>query len=205
MLHSQQTGNTPSARHQVLVIGESPAVGVGVHTEGQSLTAQIAYALSEQSGETWNWQVVGENGATLSRLIELLDVGIDTKPDCTVIVTGVNDCTGLTSRKRWRDQLSCLINRLQKTSNAPIVFTPVPPVHSFTALPQPLRWVIGQRAKQLNQDIRSTTQSLAGVHCADVLPSLTAEQLASDRFHPSPSACAEWGRRTATVIQSLLS
>ncbi|MGB1581721.1 MAG: SGNH/GDSL hydrolase family protein [Nevskiales bacterium] len=205
-LENGQTGGEANATAlKLLVVGESPAVGVGVSCAAEALPAQIANALAQQTGRACHWQVIGENGARMQRLLELTRQPPASAADCIVVVTGVNDCTGLTTRSRWRKQLLQLVQQLRLPGNRPIIFTAVPPVHSFTALPQPLRWVIGQRAKQLNADMQNILHPIPGAYCATVLPSLSAQQLAADGFHPSASACSEWGHITAEVIRPLLS
>lgn len=203
--NNQASATTDSAKRQLLVLGESPAVGVGVETAEQALPAQFALALSEATDQSWGWHVIGENGARLERLLELLrEVRAPLTADCVVIVMGVNDTTGLTSRRRWRSQLIELVQQLRAATSAPIVFTPVPPIHCFTALPQPLRRIMGLRARQVDQDMLAVLDGLPDVHRAPVLPPLQPRDLAHDGFHPAAGACAEWGRRMAEIIRPLL-
>lgn len=205
-LDNQQTSTANSARAmQLLVLGESPAVGVGVQTADQALPAQFSAALAQGTGEPWGWRVIGENGARLERLLELLqETQTSQNADCVIVVMGVNDCTGLTPVRHWREQLRQLVKNLRASTDALIIFTPVPPMQCFTALPQPLRWVMGLRANKLNREMHSALTDLHNVYCSNVLAPLRPGDLAADGFHPAPAACSEWAQQVAGCITPLL-
>ncbi len=192
-------------RGRLLVVGESPVVGVGVSQFEESLGARIAAALAETSGRCWHWTAIGENGANLQRLNEILEpLCLPDAVHMIVVVSGVNDTTGLTPIHRWQQGLQQTITQLRRLSDAPILFTTVPPMQSFTALPQPLRWVLGLRSRALNEAMRTTLDKHPSVLCAPVLPLLEPQHLASDGFHPSAQACQEWAERLIPLIHPLL-
>ena len=80
----------------------------------------------------------------------------------------------------------------------------VPPMLYFPALPQPLRWYLGKRAEDFN---RMLAADLAAESDSRFLP-LDFERrpalMAGDGFHPGPAIYAEWGRRVAALIDSLV-
>ena len=70
----------------------------------------------------------------------------------------------------------------------------------FTALPQPLRWVMGLRAGILDQALKH--HPLRG-QSFQLIPSgalLDPEYLASDGYHPSESGYFAWGKNIASMI-----
>jgi lysophospholipase L1-like esterase len=73
-----------------------------------------------------------------------------------------------------------------------IVHNAVPPMHAFTALPQPLRWYLGRWAREMNRQLAADVKK----HAYRVLHSpqmdRPSEGLASDGFHPGPVGYAVW-------------
>ncbi|MEL7363535.1 MAG: hypothetical protein AAFN13_15775, partial [Bacteroidota bacterium] len=82
----------------------------------------------------------------------------------------------------------------------------LPPVHTFPALPQPLRWYLGTLARRFDAALRLWTDGEPGVTYVamtegDAVPPDWAERMgdlmASDGFHPGPQIYAHWGREAA--------
>ncbi|MFC4257773.1 SGNH/GDSL hydrolase family protein [Marinobacter lacisalsi] len=174
---------TPDRR--VLVIGESTAAGVGVQGHDQGLASQLARLLHERTGQTIAWHTFGINGATLAELNDKLP--LESLPDADVVLLsmGVNDTTGFTPRSRFREQLLVLRQALKHGYPVPIQLLSVPPMHLFSALPSPLRQMMGWRARQLD----GVYQSLARQQPDEFLylryETVTdTSLLAEDGYHP---------------------
>src|SRR5690606_37837156 len=136
-------------RLRVMIIGESPVAGVGVHRQRDGLGPAISTPLSHHTGRAVHWHCHGTNGLRLHELLAQPLPADHTPPDILLVMMGVNDTTALTSLRRWRNDLHTLIRTLPAHTRP--CFTPVPPMSRFTALPQPLRHVIGLRARQLDR------------------------------------------------------
>lgn len=187
------------------VLGESPAAGVGVHTAQESLPARLADGLAGRQGCRVNWHSLAENGATLRRVIDTQLPQLAGQPvDCVLVVLGVNDTTGLTSRPRWCAQLAELIDGIRAHSDSALLFTSVPRMDSFTALPTPLRQALGLRGRLLDHELREVTRTRPGVLHARALPRLNAAQLAADGYHPSALACRQWAAQLADQLADSL-
>ncbi|WP_328189462.1 SGNH/GDSL hydrolase family protein [Marinobacter sp. OP 3.4] len=174
-----------SPDRRLLVLGESTAAGVGVQRHDQGLASQLARLLHERSGETIAWHTYGINGATLTELMENLPLETLPQADVVLLSMGVNDTTGFTPRSRFRRQLLALREALKPRYPVPIQLLSVPPMHLFTALPSPLRQVVGWRARQLD----TVYQILARKQPEDFayLPYETVTDtslLAEDGYHP---------------------
>lgn len=139
---------TPDRR--VLVIGESTAAGVGVQRHGQGLASQLAGLLHERTGQTTAWHTFGINGADLAELNGKLTLESLPEADVVLLSMGVNDTTHFTPRHRFRQQLLMLRETLKRRYPTPIRLLSVPPMHLFSALPSPLRQMMGWRARQLD-------------------------------------------------------
>ena len=134
---------------RMLVAGESTTAGVGVAHSDQALPCQLARALAQQSGRTIHWHADGVTGCRLADVEERLHRH-PPQADLVVIVSGVNDTTGLTPLARWRSTLENTV-RLAAHKGARVVLLAVPPMEHFAALPRPLRTLMGLRAALLNR------------------------------------------------------
>ena len=185
----------------LLVLGESPAAGVGVATHEESLPARLAVEIAGHQRVRVVWRSVAENGANLQRVLDTqLAQFTGEASDLVLVVLGVNDTTGLTPRSQWRSQITALIAGIRTHSDCPILFTSVPRLDSFTALPQPLRSVLGLRGRLLDADLHAIVTAHEGVSHASALPLLSAQQLAADGFHPSAVACVDWAAQLADYL-----
>lgn len=189
----------------LLVLGESPAAGVGVATHEESLPARFAAELARRQRLRVVWRSVAENGADVQRVLDTqLPQLAHGRPDLVLVVLGVNDTTGLTLRARWRSRLAMLVTGIRAHSDCPILFTSVPRMDSFRALPQPLRMALGMRGRLLDNDLRELSGRQGGVSCASALPVLSAQQLAADGYHPSAIACLDWATQLADCMPPLM-
>ncbi|SNB57022.1 Lysophospholipase L1 [Marinobacter sp. es.042] len=179
-----QYGEGEPAR-RVLVIGESTAAGVGVETHDQGLASQLAREIHERTGQTIAWHTFGVNGIRLGALIHKLETAELPEADVVLLSMGVNDTTGFTPRFRFRRQLRALRRLLAPRYSGPILLLSVPPMHLFTALPSPLRHVMGWRARQLdNLYIRLARQFPEDFRYVNYPVVTDPELLARDGYHP---------------------
>ena len=72
-----------------------------------------------------------------------------------------------------------------------LLFSGMPPMHAFPALPQPLRWYLGTRARRFDQALaRWASRQPDCEHIPLILGDL--RQFASDGMHPGPLGYREW-------------
>ena len=76
----------------------------------------------------------------------------------------------------------------------------VPPMQHFRALPQPLRWVLGERVRRFNQALRRSVSGEADVRVLPVAFPPGGDYLAEDGFHPNAAAYALWAQQAAALI-----
>src|SRR5262245_4625449 len=95
---------------RVVVLGESPAAGVGVATCEESLPARLALELATARSAKVVWESFAVNGASIRDVIDAqLPLARSWKADLVVVVLGVNDTTGLTRRADWRARITALV------------------------------------------------------------------------------------------------
>lgn len=196
-----RTGSGPLLR--LAVIGESPVAGVGVTTYEEALAAQLARCLATKLGRTVEWTALGENGADVAGVLARLAPRLE-PCDCALLVLGVNDTTHFTRLSRWRQRMTELVSIVRGKCTGPVIVAGVPPMHKFTALPQPLRAWIGLRAAILDAELQRAVVGRSGVSYAPVPALVEPGHLARDGYHPSAEGCAQWAARLAGEIAGAL-
>ena len=192
-------GEWPGEPLRLLVLGESTVAGVGVAELRQALPVQLAEALARLQGRPVRWRACGENGITAAQAcVRLLPQVLDEPIDLAVLVFGVNDSTRLTSLARWQLSLT-LMSETLTLHGARVVFTAVPPLQHFTALPRLLRRLLGARAGLLDSRLMRLAGRLGSGHCPVDL-AFSSDYLARDGYHPSALGYRVWAEALAARL-----
>lgn len=176
---------------RLLVAGDSGAAGVGAATQDQTLCGQLVQCLSRH--HTVEWCVLAVNGLDSPGLLKLLQDAPCAPFDVVVLSMGANDATGLCAPLKWalwQTHLAEIIDL--RFAPALLVHSAVPPMHACLALPQPLRWFMGQWAKQMNQSLAAMLIGRAGRAMHWHPETTTTAGMATDGIHPSPEGYAVW-------------
>lgn len=185
---------------KLVVVGESTVAGVGVSHQQQGLAAQVAIALEQQLAKSVQWFAYGKNGARLADVcLTLLPQHLH-QADIILVSIGVNDTIRLSSLKHWQQHITALVTKIRQHSNAPIRFLTLPPMHQFTALPSPLRQVIGFRARALDAALRKSISKFVDCAVIDYQTPMKAHFLAEDGYHPSEVGYAVIGQDVAKAL-----
>lgn len=184
----------------VFIVGDSAAAGVGVATQQDALSGQLIAKLGAEFHVSWKLNAT--TGHTAKDVLESLKNTPSELFEVAVLSVGVNDVSGRTGSKQWIAQLLEMIQLLKsKFGVQHIILTGLPPMHLFQVLPQPLRWYVGFRAKQLNEMLRALVDRDA--QCELIEPDFPFEShfLATDGFHPAAPAYSLWGQLAAVAIK----
>jgi lysophospholipase L1-like esterase len=186
---------------RLLVTGDSSAAGVGVTTQRDALAWQLGQQLASRCAAQMHWQLMARSGLTTAQTLAMLQAQqAQLLPaEIAVVVTGVNDVVDQVPSHRAVASRETLANWLRNAHGVlHVVFAPLPPVHQFPALPQPLRWIAGADALRHNHAMRYWVAERArhgqDVSAVDMCMSLNAEVMADDGFHPGKPVyryCAE--------------
>ncbi|WP_165950417.1 SGNH/GDSL hydrolase family protein, partial [Actinomadura sp. GC306] len=119
--------------------------------------------------------------------------------DLVVLTVGINDLIRGRPMRRWSDDASRLIAALRDAyAPATLVVAGMPPVHRFPAIPQPLRLVLGARARIMDRILCDAARSRGAVHAPmDEAMARDRRLFASDGFHPSPDGYRAWAEDLA--------
>ncbi|WP_165966839.1 SGNH/GDSL hydrolase family protein, partial [Actinomadura sp. 7K507] len=120
-------------------------------------------------------------------------------PDLVVVTVGINDLIRRRPLRQWTADVAELITVLQgRYAHATLVVAGMPPVHRFPAIPQPLRLVLGARARSMDRIMRDAAREGGAVHAPmDEAMARDRELFASDGFHPSPAGYRAWAEDIA--------
>jgi lysophospholipase L1-like esterase len=170
---------------RLLVTGDSSAAGVGVGHQADALAHRLAWRLAEATSARVAWQLRARSGLTTAQSLALLREEGHAPADVAVVVTGVNDVVDQIPSRRALAAREALANWLRNGRGVQhVVFAPLPPVHHFPGLPQPLRWVAGTDARRHNAALRDWVRSRADVSCVDMEVPINPGVMAIDGFHP---------------------
>jgi len=194
------TGNGSALR--LLILGDSAAAGVGAGHQSEALSGQLVAELSKTY--RLEWQLLAETGWRTRDVSQAIEQLAGQPFDLIVTSIGVNDVTANLSLSQWQNQQQALIAKLHdKFSPQRILLSAVPPMERFTAMPQPLRWYVGNRAAQFNQVLRNALSAESRCTFVQVDAEQSADHLAADGFHPSPIAYQLWAEQLVhTFAQS---
>jgi len=194
-------GAGPALR--LLILGDSAAAGVGVEHQDQALSGSLARRLG--LAFRVHWTLEAQTGRTSGDLLTALAEVPDAPYDAVVVSVGVNDVTGRTGDRQWLKHLAELTEQLGDRFHARhVLFTAIPPMHWFPALPQPLRWYLGLRARQLNALLEAFCGDAAGAHYLSVSYPLEPAAMAADGFHPGRDAYDTWAQHASDRICELV-
>lgn len=191
------TGSGPAL--SLLVTGDSAAAGVGAQSQQQALLGQIVEGLADRF--TVRWKLHAATGATTASTIARLRDLAPTTFDVIVTSLGVNDVTAMVRRAKWLDQQKLLRQEMIELFRPKLILlSGFPPVHSFPALPQPLRWYLGRRSTEFDRLLAREVAQESQIRHLPLSFAHGEELMASDGFHPGPPAYALWGQHVAETI-----
>ena len=180
---------------RVLVVGDSSAAGVGVGHQDQAVVGHLVRTLAAERNGQIEWRLRAKSGLRTREVHAMLVADPPPPADVAVVVTGVNDVIDQVSAWRAVKHRAALADWLLAQGIVRhVVFAPLPPMHQFPLLPEPLRRVVGDDARRHDQALARWTATRADVSHARITLELTPQTMASDGFHPGEPvyrACGE--------------
>lgn len=187
----------------LLILGDSAAAGVGVETQQDALSGAIISELQDEY--LISWKLHAKTGDTTKQVFQALQYLEPQNYDVVVTSIGVNDVTKLTSANSWIKQQKQLFEYIQARFQPKlIIVSGVPPMQHFPALPNPLAWLFGKYAEQMNQVLYKWVEAQNQFRFIQYdIESFQALNLpmASDGFHPSKEIYAIWGQQVAALVR----
>ncbi len=186
---------------KLMIFGDSAAAGVGARHQRLALAGQLSKYLSR--AYSVSWQLCAKSGETTLSAIELAK-SLDTEDfDVVVVSLGVNDVTANVSINKFTQHTTNLIQLLRtKFCAKHIVFSELPPMGIFPALPHPLRWYLGRRSILLNSALKKIAQKQQ-CHCVAYKHTVDDNLIAVDGFHPGETTYRLWAKSFSAEIDAL--
>ncbi len=178
-----------------LVIGDSAAVGYGMHTSDTTPTGLVGLGLAHVLGAPVEMQCQAVVGARTSDLMAQIDLAGDFQPDVAVVVTGTNDVTHQVLPRTSARQLAEVVTRLS-VAGCEVVVGTCPDLGTVRPIRQPLRAVARILSRQLarKQTIAVVRAGGRAVSLGGLLGPVFDEKrdimFGADRFHPSATGYA---------------
>ncbi len=179
-----------------LVLGDSTAAGQrGDYATGIAQTTANHLA-QNHTVSVINLAVSGARAKDVEKL--QLPKALGYKPDVVLVAVGANDVTHLTAYDNVQQSVRVIATKLiQQNCHAKILLTGSPGMGSVPRLPQPLRFMAGQRTKQINKhldtlaaDLQITRAPLA--EKTGPIFSKNHALFAPDKFHPNSDGYRIW-------------
>jgi len=184
---------------RVLVLGDSAGAGVGAASQEEALSGRIVAPLRARFRV--EWRLVARTGATTLSTLRHLERLAPFATDAVVTSLGVNDVTGDVPPALFLERQAALCALLRDKFGARLILASgVPPMERFPALPQPLRWYLGARARELDRALARALPDGRGAEYLPLAGELGAGHMAADGFHPGAEVYAAWGRAAAERI-----
>jgi lysophospholipase L1-like esterase len=177
---------------RVVGLGDSIMAGTGVREQCNSLTATYARLLQGRMQRDVEWRVHGCNGATSASVLHKLAPAVPSA-NVYLLSVGVNDATRGVEPARYARNLQEIVDLLRrKAPGSTILFSGLPPLNCFPALPWPLNTMLARRARELQQVAADLAARRERMLCFELPPVMPPEQFAADGFHPAETACRNW-------------
>jgi lysophospholipase L1-like esterase len=190
---------------RLLIVGDSSAAGVGVRTQDEALAGHLTRRLARRSGRQVHWQLVARSGITTVQALELLKQSAPALAEIAVVVLGVNDVIDQVPSHRAVRQRAELVDWLREHAGVRhAVFAPLPPVHRFPLLPQPLRHVMGGDARRHDEAVARWAATRDDVSHVPIAYALGPEHMADDGFHPGEPVYRACGEALADFVAGRL-
>lgn len=187
------------ARLHVLIAGDSAAAGVGATMQAEALSGQLVACLAERFDV--HWRLSARSGLTTAQIADRLVREANRPFDLAVVSAGVNDVASRIGTREWMAGTARLVETLRSAYRVRrIVFAPLPPMHRFQSLPQPLRMYLGLRAGAFNRALAAFARNQPDCHVLHLPFGFDTRLMAGDGFHPNAAAYALWAQALAVDV-----
>lgn len=190
---------------RLLIAGDSSAAGVGVLHQDQAFVGHLTRELHRRASRPVRWSLHARSGLTTQQVHGLLRGQPLLHSDLAVVVSGVNDIIDRVSPRRAVQHREMLADwLLSQVGVAHVFFTPLPPMHRFPLLPQPLRHVMGADARAHNQVLARWADTRDDVSFVPIELELAVDHMSHDGFHPGEPVYRACGEAVAAFIEHVI-
>ncbi|MEE4300045.1 MAG: SGNH/GDSL hydrolase family protein [Pseudomonadales bacterium] len=198
-------GDLSAPAMDLLVVGDSSAVGGCCEDMDAALPPRLAYGVAMRLRRGVRWTARGGAGWTAAQLDNVLRREGVPAADVALVLLGVNDAVALTPRASWRRQMKRIVGRLFDAGARLVVVSGVPRLERLPGLAWPLGPLLGLRGRQLDRVARELARSRRPDGERDLVyapvPAVDPQaHLAGDGVHASAAGYAWWAACLADVL-----
>jgi lysophospholipase L1-like esterase len=195
-------GSSPDGRcMRVVWLGDSLASGVGAAGPEGSLPHQVA----ERLGHQVELSVLARPGARVADVVgtQLGELeGRGNAADLILVSVGSNDVAHLTRRRDFVRDYNAMLDAL---APAAVAVLSIPDMGSALILAQPLRAIVGVRARVVDRWIRRAVRRHPNVRHIDIANRRrdahpVRRYLSEDLYHPNEHGYREWAEVVAAAL-----
>ncbi|KNA91232.1 GDSL-like Lipase/Acylhydrolase [Mycobacteroides abscessus subsp. abscessus] len=188
---------------RLVVLGDSLAGGVGVDNHLDTLAGGVATRLATRECRSVQWVVAARTGFTAAQVMTLIDDAVLAQADVVVVSVGANDAKNMHTARRWRDELTALLNAVcAAAERAEIVLLPVPMLQMCPALPGALAQTLGMRAAQFDAIADDVVAGSGRVRRIMRFEPSGDGLFAADGFHPSAAFHAIYAEQIDAALST---
>lgn len=190
---------------RIAVVGDSTGAGVGAVRHSEALPGFLAAEVAARTGRAVAWSVHARTGYRAAGVRRELLGGL-LAADVAVVAIGVNDLLAACPLARFERDVAELVAGIRTAVGAevPVVLSGMPPLGRFPSLPQPMRAILGWRARAMDRRLARVARHLPEVrHLPFDLPADTDGFFGADGFHPGPAGYRLWARQCAPLVLDL--
>ena len=187
-------------------IGDSVVAGVGASSVDATVPRLVAAAL----GRPVRLDVFAVSGERVEDALSDQAPKLEDLPETPQIVVveiGANDVTHLTGRDDFRTAYDELMDRVKALGATHVLALGIPAFHTTPRFLQPLRAIVGWRARQLDAEVRDSARAHGATYVN--ISGHTSEEFgddpdryhAEDDFHPSDEGYALWAEAVLEALE----
>ncbi len=197
---------------KLICLGESSMACVGIDTHENGFAGNFSKSLAPLIKRTIDWKVYAKSGLTAEMVRkDLVPKVEEDQADLILIALGGNDTFQLNSPDKWAKEVELLIKDLRtRFPETPILFSTMPPIHTFPAFTGPIQLVLGQlvslHGQRLNrlikghQNVYFDPQRISLDYWLKKYPGHQKSEFYSDGVHPSTLTYEIWGKELADLV-----
>ena len=190
---------------EILGLGESTMAGVGIAKHSKTLTGLTAIRLNHLVSRQINWKILANNGLTIKTLNQLIKEYPPADADLIIVSIGGNDVFKLTPPWVWQRNLVRCVKFLVRDGRKPLIlFSPVPCVGRFPAIPNPLCLALGYWELLLQTSLALVMNSTEDAHLLEDSFPDGKEYFLDDGIHPSQQAYDLWSEKLASTTIGMM-
>lgn len=198
-----QVGTPHKPKLRLLLLGDSAAAGVGTEQQADALSGHLTQQLAQQFH--CEWTLHARSGWTSQQLLDSLKKIPSQHFDVAIVSIGVNDVLQPLSILGWQQRLRRLDWALKTGLGVKyIIYSALPPMHNFPALPQPLRYFLGYNAHSFNQLLVDEFAAQKDSLVLKIDIPFEKRFMAKDGFHPSAVGYAMWAKHAAEAVNQYI-